>query len=300
MLSITLKQCEYFRAVAQTGGIASAALRVGVSQPAVAQAITKLEDMTGLILFHRLHAKGMELTKQGEEFLRHVEQLLGSADQVNMAVEQIADNRAGTVRLGCFQSLAPFYLARILSGYKALMPDVVVEAQEMLQQDLTTALLKNELDLAIMYDLGLDGSALSLQPLASAPPYLIVPSDHKLAGQKKISICALDGEAFILFDAPQSREYFYDIFARFGISPNIAFRSASIESVRASVANGLGLSILSMRPASNVTYDGKEVACLKLEEALAPTPIVLAQNAARPTDALTEGLAEYCKGVFES
>ena len=68
MTKITLEQCRYFRAVAQTAGIASAVQVVGISQPAVAQAIAKLEDQTSLVLFRRLHARGMELTAQGIDF----------------------------------------------------------------------------------------------------------------------------------------------------------------------------------------------------------------------------------------
>ena len=70
-----------------------------------------------LVLFRRLHARGMELTAQGTEFLRYAEQLLVYANQMDVAVADIAAHRMGTLRLGCFQSIAPFYLARILREY---------------------------------------------------------------------------------------------------------------------------------------------------------------------------------------
>ena len=55
----------------------------------------------------------------------------------------------------------------------------------------------------------------------------------------------IDGEDFVLFDAPRSREYFLTVFAKFDVTPKIAFRSSSIESVRCNVANGFGVSLLS-------------------------------------------------------
>lgn len=175
MADITLKQCRYFRAVAQTGGIASAAQVVGVSQPAVAQAVTKLEDQTGLVLFRRLHARGMELTAQGVEFLRYAEQMLVYAEQMNVAAADIAAHRVGRLRIGCFQSIAPFYLAKIVCGMSQYMPGVVLDVQELLQEELTLSLGRNEIDLAILYDLGLDETRFKLRPLAAAPLYLIVP-----------------------------------------------------------------------------------------------------------------------------
>ncbi|WP_114287496.1 LysR family transcriptional regulator [Candidatus Halocynthiibacter alkanivorans] len=298
MIRLTLKQCEYFCAVARCGGIAAAARALGVSQPAVAQAMDKLEDMTGLVLLRRLHARGTELTAQGEAFLSYATELVVCGTGIEAAVEKIADNRSGTVRLGCFQSIAPFCLARIVRGYRALAPDVVLDVSEMLQEELSEALTQGTLDLAIMYDLGLDPGRISWRALTQAPPYLIVPPGHRLAERQSVSVRDIATEDYILFDAPRSRDYFFSIFARYGIGPRIAFRSRSIESVRCSVANGLGVSILSMRPASDATYDGGQVVPIALEEELPPTPVVLAHSAERPPGALAVGLADYVEDVF--
>ncbi len=300
MSRITLKQCAYFQAVARKGGIAAAAETAGVSQPAIAQAITKLEDMTGLILFRRLHARGMELTPQGSAFLRYADQLLTYAEHMDRAVTDIAQHRQGTVRLGCFQSLAPFFLAQVLSGYRAQMPGVVLDTYEMLQEELTTALGKNELDLAILYDLGLDTGAFDLHPLSEERPYLIVPKGHRLAQQTEVSLTEIDGEDFVLFDAPQSREFYLAQFAHHGITPRIAYRSASIETVRCYVARGLGVSILSMRPASNLTYDGQSVVPITLKENFGPTRIVIATRTGHDTSALVTPLIAYCQELFQA
>ena len=298
MSQITIRQCEYFRAVAQTGGIASAARAIGISQPAVAQSISKLEDMTGLVLFRRLHARGMVLTAQGTEFLRHAEELLACAERVDQAIEGIADNRTGTIRLGCFQSIAPFCLARIVRGYRDLAPGVVLEVREMLQEELMLAIGKNELDLAIMYDLGLDPGLFAWRGLSAAKPYLIVAEGHRLAHSKSVPLSEIASEDYILFDAPRSRDYFQSIFAHHGISPRIVFRSASIESVRCSVANGLGVSLLAMRPVANETYDGGRVVPIALEEDLPAMPIVAAYKIDHAPGALTLPFVAYCEQLF--
>ena len=299
MADITLKQCRYFRAVAQTGGFASAAQVVGVSQPAIAQAIAKLEDQTGLVLFRRLHARGMELTAQGVEFLRHAEQMLIYADHMGVAVADIAAHRMGTLRLGCFQSIAPFCLARILSECPKHMPGVVLDVRERLQEELITALGRNEIDLAILYDLGIDETRFRIRPLATAHLYLIVPPGHRLATRDTVSIREIDREDFVLFDAPQSRDYFLGIFAKFDIAPRIAFRSSSIESVRCNVANGLGVSLLSMQPVSNTTYDGGQVVPVRLAETMPQTRVVIASNADASENALAGPFIAFCEELFE-
>ncbi|KZX99096.1 MULTISPECIES: LysR family transcriptional regulator [unclassified Sulfitobacter] len=298
MADITLKQCRYFRAVAQTGGIASAAQVVGVSQPAVAQAVAKLEDQTGLVLFRRLHARGMELTAQGVEFLRYAEQMLVYAEQMNVAAADIAAHRVGRLRIGCFQSIAPFYLAKIVCGMSQYMPGVVLDVQELLQEELTLSLGRNEIDLAILYDLGLDETRFKLRPLAAAPLYLIVPPDHRLATRESVSICEIDDEEFVLFDAPQSRDYFLNLFSKFDIKPQIAYRSSSIETVRCYVANGLGVSLLSMKPADDMTYDGGRTVSIKLNDATPPMQIVIASHLKAPENLLAERFATTCRNLF--
>ncbi|MEP3689225.1 MAG: LysR family transcriptional regulator [Sulfitobacter dubius] len=298
MADITLKQCRYFRAVAQTGGIASAAQVVGVSQPAVAQAVAKLEDQTGLVLFRRLHARGMELTAQGVEFLRYAEQMLVYAEQMNVAAADIAAHRVGRLRIGCFQSIAPFYLAKIVCGMSQYMPGVVLDVQELLQEELTLSLGRNEIDLAILYDLGLDETRFKLRPLAAAPLYLIVPPDHRLATRESVSICEIDHEEFVLFDAPQSRDYFLNLFSKFDIKPQIAYRSSSIETVRCYVANGLGVSLLSMKPADDMTYDGGRTVSIKLNDATPPMQIVIASHLKAPENLLAERFATTCRNLF--
>lgn len=298
MIRISIRQCEYFLAVARTGGIASAARSLGVSQPAVAQAVTKLEEMTGLTLFRRLHARGMELTKQGEAFLSYARDLQSCAARVTSAVTEIGEHRRGTIRLGCFQSIAPFCLARIVRGYRERMPGVTLEVSEKLQGELSDALRENELDLAIMYDLGADSGHMGRQELSAAPPYLIVPEDHRLADRRNVSIREVASEDYILFDAPQSRDYFFDIFERCGIQPRIGLRCTTIESLRCAVGNGLGVSILAMRPACGETYDGTRVVSLELQEALPPTRIVIAHPLDRPPGEMTLPFVRFCQDVF--
>ncbi|WP_282168703.1 LysR family transcriptional regulator [Ruegeria atlantica] len=299
MVEITLKQCRYFRAVAQTGGIASAAQLVSISQPAVAQAIAKLETQTGLVLFRRLHARGMELTAQGVEFLRYAEQMLVYADKMDVAVADIAAHRMGTLRIGCFQSIAPFYLSHILSVFPRHMPGVVLDVDELLQEDLIIALGRNEIDLAILYDLGIDETLFRIRPLATADLYLIVPPNHRLSKRASVSIREIDGEEFVLFDAPQSRDYFLSIFAEFDIAPKITFRSSSIESVRCNVANGLGVSLLSMKPADNKTYDGGRVVPIKLSDSIPPMRIVIASQMDAPENLLADRFTGICRSLFQ-
>lgn len=298
MVRFTIRQCVYFLAVARHGGVAQAARALGISQPAVTQAIDKLEESIGLRLFVRHHARGMELTLQGRAFLDQAQTLAGCVERMDDAIADIAANRRGTIRLGCFQSIAPFYLARLVREYGAAAPEVAIDAVEGLYGDLTSGLLSGDLDLAILYNLGLDPHEVSWHDLSQARPYVILPARHPLARRRRVSLRDLGGDAYVLFDAPGSREYFHAMLAKHGVSPKISFRSTSLESVRSAVGHGLGFSILSMRPHGEESYEGHPVVPVEIADSIAPTPIVIAHKAGRAPNALLADFMAFCKPVF--
>ena len=172
MVRFTLKQCGYVLAVAEHGGIARAARALNISQPALAQAVDKLEMMVGLTLFIRHHARGVETTRQGEEFLKLARRLVDCADGVAREAASIAADLSGAIRLGCFHTIAPFHAASLAKRYRSLYPRVGVAVTEGLQDELVAGIAAGRLDLAVLYDMALDRSRLTLRVVAegrSAP-----------------------------------------------------------------------------------------------------------------------------------
>ncbi|MBZ0216490.1 MAG: LysR family transcriptional regulator [Fimbriimonadaceae bacterium] len=299
MVKFTLKQCMYFLAVAETGGIAQAARILNISQPAVAQAVGKLEQVTGLTLFHRRHARGLALTAKGREFHKYAQRLIDEAEGVAREIASIAADLSGTIRLGCFHAVAPFYLARLVKGYRAIYPDVQINAAEQRQNELLSGLETGATDLAIMYDMALDGAALEWRELVRLRPYIILPRSHPFADRSTISLQEMGAEPFVLFDGPGSREYFRTTLASHGIDPPISFRSSSLESVRSAVGNGLGFSLSVMRVDRKDTYDGHHVVPVRIAEDIEPIGIVLAWKRGRDLSQLILNFKDHCAAVFK-
>jgi DNA-binding transcriptional LysR family regulator len=60
---------EYFVAVAEHGSIVAAAAELPVSESAVSVAISELENIVGVRLLHRVRARGVTLTAEGNSLL---------------------------------------------------------------------------------------------------------------------------------------------------------------------------------------------------------------------------------------
>jgi len=79
-----IRHLRAFREVARHRGISAAADKVYLSQPAITQAIAKLETMLGVTLFDRL-TDGMQVTEAGAMFLIRIKRML---DELSLGVDE--------------------------------------------------------------------------------------------------------------------------------------------------------------------------------------------------------------------
>ncbi len=300
MVRFTLRQCTYFRAVAEHGGIAQAARALNISQPSVAQALDKLEGVTGLVLFDRHHARGLTLTLQGRVFLQHVTRLEQQALQVEREAAALAAEVAGEIRLGVFWTLSPFYAAGLIRSFGDIAPGVVIRQREMSLSDLADALREGSIDLALSYDRGAESEGLAFVELAALRPMVVLAADHPLAGRRSVNLSDLAREPYVMFDGPGSRGYFEDLLAEVGIRPTISYVSTSMESVRSAVAAGFGFTLLVMRPPSTVTYDGGRVRTLTITNKVRPLRVVLARRDNADRGQILRRFADHALNYFKA
>lgn len=299
MVRLTLKQCTYFVAVAEYGGIAQASRALNITQPAVAQAIEKIEHLFELHLFERHHARGTELTPQGRAFLSSAEKLIEQAQITEQNARVIAADDAGIIRFGCFHTIAPYYLPQIVSAYKAAFSGVEVAPVELRQDEITDGLNKGEIDLALTYDMSLARDKIDYQVLLKLQTHLLVSEAHPMARKKSVTLADFATEPYIMFEGPSSSEYFENIFSAHGISPPIIYRSKSMESVRSAVANGLGFSLGVMQPKYEACADRNKVVCLSIRDYIEPIAIVLARRKAAPKSRQVARLTAFCNQYFQ-
>lgn len=294
MVRMTLRQCRYFLAVIDCGGITQAARALNISQPAVSQALDKLEDAYGFKLVTRHHARGTEPTPQGRAFAASVRTLLDTAMRVEHEALSIASHLAGRIRFGCFHTIAPFFMTQIMTSYGARHPGIEIEASELLQDDIVSRIASGELDLALTYDMGLDDAPLTTRTVALLEPFLLLSCDHPLATRSAVALAEMAREPFVLFDGPASRGYFTRVLSDHGIDPPVGFRSGSMETVRCAVANGLGFSLSVMRPSHAGTYDGGRIASVPISDDTDGLPLVVATRKDGAPSELIDRFADFC------
>ena len=115
--ALTLRQFRYFVAVAETGSVSRAAFEVGISQSAITAAIQALEEETGTVLFER-HAKGMRLTHEGHQLLRHARHILATVADARSAARRAAAEHHRRLNIGVTRMVSGYYLADLLARFR--------------------------------------------------------------------------------------------------------------------------------------------------------------------------------------
>ncbi len=296
----TIRQLQYFVAVAQTGTMSAAAARCHVSQPALSLAISQLERSLGVKLLVRQRAKGAELTPAGTRVLELAEMLLTQARQLQERadIESGAD-LDGSLTVGCYSTLAPLFIPPLLSGFKVECPAVALEFSEYAQPELQRELREGVLELALLYEHQLDAD-LDYVVVDVLSPYVLLPANHRFVNEEKVSLAALASEPMILFDMPPSKENWLYVTRDLAIEPIIGHRTHNFELARCLVGRGMGYAPLFQRPPLGLTYEEREVVAKPIAEPIAPTRVVLAYPAGTNLTARARRFAEFAVATLRA
>ena len=128
-MAFTIRQLQFFVAVAERGTVSGAAQALSISQSSVTEAIKELEADLGVILFER-HPRGLNITHKGHQFLRHATKILADVSDARRTFANEGDVRGGRLQLGVTSLVAGYVLSDLLARYRRAFPAVDVSAIE--------------------------------------------------------------------------------------------------------------------------------------------------------------------------
>ncbi|MGO4774536.1 LysR family transcriptional regulator, partial [Lysobacter sp. 2RAB21] len=136
-----------FVAVTESGGFTRAAERLHLTQSAVSHQIRRLEEQLGCSLLHRT-TRRLTLTEDGEDFLRHAEQILQSLDALSRRFQP--SPITGVVRFGVPENFIGDRLPNLLCQFTRAFPGVRMDISVSMSMDLRQMVEADELDLAVV------------------------------------------------------------------------------------------------------------------------------------------------------
>ena len=194
-----LQDLQSFAVVAAERSFSAAARKLHRTQPAISQAIRRIEEDLGDRLFDRSSRNGT-LTEAGALLLEHARRLLRMAAETQAAIRELQQVRRGRVVIGANEaavhSLLPF-----LRDYAAAHPEVTIEVRRVPSRTIASELLDRSMDFGVMTFAPAERGLQSI-PLGGDELVMLAHPRHPLAAKKRVSIGEVGREVVIAHNDP--------------------------------------------------------------------------------------------------
>ncbi len=269
-----LNQLEVLVAVAQEKGFSRAAERLGRTQPAVSQAIRRLEVEIGTAVFDRSSKDGT-LTDAGRVLHEYAQQMLNLRRDARNAMQELGDLQRGKVVIAANEYTVT-HLLPIVSTYRALYPQIKIEVKRSLARQIPSEILGRDAEMGVVTyrpsQPGLTAVAIARDELA-----LLVAPGHPLAlaARAEVSVRELGVECFLAHNIRSPyRERVVRTFERYRTPLQIVMEMPTLEAIKRLVARGLGVALMPRRVAQTEISRG-EVVALTVPEMRFERPVQL-------------------------
>ncbi len=244
------KALEYICAISEAQTISQAAKNLFISQPALSQYLSKVEQELGTPLFVRTGST-MTLTSAGAIVVREGRALLTARKDMMGQVASLASGRAETLRFGISPFYSKYYLPMLLPYYRANHPHIRLNIIEQSSTELEQRVVDGDLDLCFI-PAEPTREGLTYRPIYMEEIMIAVPPDHPVnahavpsGGTPYLDLSLLRNEPFVeLVPSLKFSKMSRRILRHFSITPNVIYESTSWDTVCMLVARGIGVGFL--------------------------------------------------------
>jgi len=282
-----------FLAVAGDRSFSAAARRLHRTQPAISQAVKRIEDELGERLFDRSSRDGT-LTEAGRLLQDYAQLLLSLASEAQTAVRELQQVRRGRVIMGANEAAVHSLLPHI-ERFAALHPQVAIEVRRVPSRQIAGAVLDRSLDFGVLTFQPADRGVQTVL-LGSDDIVLLTSPQHTLAGKRRVTIEEVGRQVIIAHNDPSpTRDRVLRAYERRRTSINIQISLPSLDGIKRAVEMGIGVALLPRRCALTEIARGHLVA-VKVPELGATRQVRLAFRKSGERSRAAEAFLDVIRG----
>ena len=244
------KQLEAFVAVVDYGSFSEAARKLYLTQPTISTHIRSLEEELHTRLIIRT-TKKLTITPKGYQLYDSAVRML---DIRNNLFENFTGSKKQIIDLAASTIPSSYLLPELMAGFGRMYPDVYFHSWQTDSAGAISRVLDGSVDLALTGQNTGDDSCIFI-PFCQDDMVIATPvNDHYLQlKERPVTFSDFLKDPIIIRERGSGTKKEMDIFLEnAGIEPsslNVVARMNDLESIKKSIVNGLGISILSARSA---------------------------------------------------
>ncbi len=257
---MNIRQLELFSLVAETGSVTKAANQLYMTQPAVSQAISDLEDNIGVRLFERINRK-MLLTDAGEILYIYSKKILRLLEEAEGHMKDIANMRVGKLSVGASTTIGIYLLPLLLGDfrkkYNSIHTHFVIDNTAVIEE----MILHNTLDAALVEG-PVHHQDIIVEHMVDDELYLICSPHHHWVteGRTVIEPSDLFKESIIVREhGSGTREVLENALAKNNITYEPTHVLNNTEAIKNAVKAGIGVAFVSRVAVEQDVSEGRLV-----------------------------------------
>ncbi|MBE9606906.1 LysR family transcriptional regulator [Acetobacteraceae bacterium H6797] len=196
---MTLRQLEILRAVIRCQTTIAAAQQLGMSQPAVSNAIRQMESQLGFPLFERLNNR-LFPTDGAAIIYEESEPLFAMHSALEVRVQELREDKITRLRILSTPPLGHGVIPSVMVPFSRRHPRLQIYFDIRELDEVVRSVESGKTDIGFGLSLGAQPT-LEMEALFRGVMVCALPPRHPLAGQESVSLQALQADRFIALDA---------------------------------------------------------------------------------------------------
>ena len=279
---ITLRQLRYFVAAAETGQLSMAAKTSHVAQSTVTNAILTLEASMGVTLFQR-KPNGVTLTADGYKFYHHTKHILDSLDVAINEPQFRTHDLKGSIRIAASYTLLGYFLPPRMARFRQQYPDLNIDLRALERSEIEEQVAANDVELGIVLLSNVqERKRFGHHVLLRSRRQLWTPANHPLQAKEFASLEDISHYPYILITADEVESTTQRYFAARDLTPNVVFKTSSMEALRGLIAHDFGVTILADMVYRPWSLEGAKIEATPILDVLPHMEVGLIWNKEQP------------------
>lgn len=247
-----------FLAIARERSVSRAAMHLHLTQPAVSQALRRLEDRLGLRLVDR-HGPRIEVTQAGMEVQKIAEEIYGTISRLAFADVDSDHDISGTIRLGCASGIDYPAYDEFLSEFHRTYPRIEFEIQVQRSADVINSLQQKAITLGLTprrtLPTSIDARIFLRQRYA-----LFCGPHHPLFGRENLRISDITSYPLVSFNSDRVGGHLSPLAIfrdEMGFTGRVMASSSSMTEIKRLIFSGFGIGCLPEHTVHDDVRDGR-------------------------------------------
>jgi DNA-binding transcriptional LysR family regulator len=271
---MNLRQLRSITTILETGSFAAAGDRIGLSQAAISVQMSQLESELGVNLFDR-SSRPVTLTAEGLRIAHLAGEVLDKVE--NIRLEAQGAQASGSVSMGFIPTSVHHLLPRVLDALRKQFPELQVSVKSGLSGELAAAVVRRELDYALLTTPVTEIPELQITAIASEPFCVIGPAGVEIESDAEL----LRSMPYIAFSKRTwVGQHIAAKLQQRGIHLIESIEIDSLEAIENLVADGFGVSIVPRR--LHASLDHQKLVQIPFGNPVDTRQLALVQHISKP------------------